>query len=171
MLVALFNAVKVESVPLKSAFFRAFLRLFASLTPMRPTKWLAAVLLIAVVGATIVVTTARSRLITGTPTTATVDEKSDEGQLRDVVGQFEQAWNGGDFDALRQLICTDLRTESQFSTDELREARQIAGRLALTVESIEFGGIAATAVIENHGAEPDDIDFVREDGDWKWCEP
>jgi hypothetical protein len=156
MLVAFYNAVKVESVPLNSAFFRAFLRLFASLTPMGPTKWLAAVLLIAVVGATIVATTARSRLIAGTPT---------------VNDQFEQAWNGGDFDALRQLICTDLRTESHFSTNELREARQIAGRLALTVESIEVGGVTATAVIENHEADPDDIDFVREVGDWKWCEP
>ena len=91
--------------------------------------------------------------------------------MRDVVGQFEQAWNDGDFDALRQLVCTDLRSAGQFSTDELREARQIAGRLALTIESVEFGGVTATAVIENHGAEPDDIDFVREVGDWKWCEP
>ena len=72
---------------------------------------------------------------------------------------------------MRQLICADLRTESQFSTNELREARQIAGRLALTIKSIEFGGLTATVVIENHGAEPDDIRFVREVDDWKWCEP
>jgi hypothetical protein len=132
--------------------------------------WLAAALVIAVaVGVTFIGTS--SPVITGTPTTATAEEKSEEDQLRDAVDQFEQAWNDDDFDALRQLVCRDLRTESQFSTDELREARQIAGRLALTVESIEFGGVTATAVIENHGADPDDIDFVREVGDWKWCEP
>jgi hypothetical protein len=132
--------------------------------------WLAAVAVIAVaVGVTIVATTT-SPLITGTPTTATM-AKSDDDQLRDVVDQFEQAWNDNDFDALSQLICTDLRTDGQYSASELREARQIAGRLALTVESIEFDGFTATAVIENHGAEPDDIKFVREVDDWKWCEP
>jgi hypothetical protein len=132
--------------------------------------WLAAALVIAVaVGVTFIGT--RSPVITGTPTTATAEEKSDEDQLRDAVDQFEQAWNDDDFDALRQLVCTDLRSAGQFSTDELREARQIGGRLALTIESIEVGGVTATAVIENHGAGPDDIDFVREVGDWKWCEP
>jgi len=133
--------------------------------------WLTAVPLIAVAVGVTIITTTRSPVITGTPTTATAEEKSDEDQLRDVVGQFEQAWNDNDFDALRQLVCADLRGAGQFSTSELREARQIGGRLALTIESVEFGGVTATAVIENHGAEPDDIKFVREADDWKWCEP
>jgi hypothetical protein len=137
---------------------------------MRRRLWLATALVIAVaVWVTFIGT--RSPVITGTPTTATAEEKSDEDQLRDVVGQFEEAWNDDDFDALRQLVCADLRSASQFSTGELREARQIGGRLALTIESVEFGGVTATAVIENHGTDPDDIQFVREADDWKWCEP
>jgi len=133
--------------------------------------WLTAVPLIAVAMGVTIIATNRSPVIAGTPTTATAEEKSDEDQLRDVVGQFEQAWNDNDFDALRQLVCADLRSAGQFSNSELREARQIAGSLALTIESVEFGGVTATAVIENHGAEPDDIKFVREADDWKWCEP
>ena len=138
---------------------------------MRRRLWLAAVPLIAVAVVVTIIATTRSPVITGTPTTATAEEQSDEDQLRDVVDQFEQAWNDNDFDALRQLVCADLRSAGQFSTSELREARQIGGRLALTIESVEFGGVTATAVIENHGAEPDDIKFVREADDWKWCEP
>ncbi len=139
----------------------------------RRRQWLAGALLlslVAVAGVTVVATTG-SPIITGTPTTATLDAKSDDDQVRDVVDQFEQAWNDEDFDALRQLVCADLRADGQFSTSELREARRIAGRLALTIESVDFDSDTAAAVIENHGAEPDDIKFVREVDDWKWCEP
>jgi sigma54-dependent transcription regulator len=143
----------------------------------RRWQWAAVVAFVAVVAIAaiavggIVVGTTGSSILTGTPTMAPRQERSDEDQLRDAIDEFEQAWNASDFDALRQLICADLRADDQFSRSELREARDLAGRLALTVRSIDFDGAKATAVIENHGAEPDDIRFVRESDDWKWCEP
>jgi hypothetical protein len=168
MLVGLNNPVKVESIPLNSEQFPAIVCFTHCMG-----RWLSvaavAVIAVAVVFAIIGVT--RGSLIAGTPVAAPIQETSDEDQVRDVVDQFEQAWNDNDFDALRQLMCADLRADGQFSTDELRGARQVGGRLALTIESIEFGGLTATAIIENYGAEPDDIRFVFEADEWKWCEP
>jgi hypothetical protein len=48
--------------------------------------------------------------------------------------------------------------------------RSIAGRLTLTVAELDIKGDAATATILNQGEDPDDIDFARENGEWKWCE-
>jgi hypothetical protein len=108
--------------------------------------------------------------VTGTPTTVVEAEKSDEDLVRDVVDQFEQAWNDEDFAALTALFCEDMRNDPDFSRSALREVRDTGGELLLKITSLDVDGKAATATILNHGAEPDDIAFVREDGDWKWCE-
>jgi hypothetical protein len=42
--------------------------------------------------------------------------------------------------------------------------------LTLTVTAFDVNGDAATATITNLGEDPDEIDFAREDSDWKWCE-
>jgi hypothetical protein len=108
--------------------------------------------------------------VTGTPTTVVEAEKSDEDLVRDVVDQFEQAWNDEDFAALTALFCEDMRNDPDFSRSALREVRDTGGELLLKITSLDVDGKSATATILNHGAEPDDIAFVREDGDWKWCE-
>jgi hypothetical protein len=152
MLVALFNAVKVESVPLNSNEFSPMAPTGGTLIPqtatmrfnpppnwppappgwMPPPGWqpdaawpplppgwplwvpdaprrktglivgaVVAVVFIAVGGVVAIVATARTANITVTPTSPSVEAKSDEDQVRDVVDQFEQAWNDADVDELR----------------------------------------------------------------------
>jgi hypothetical protein len=108
--------------------------------------------------------------IPGTPTTTVEAEKSDEDKVRDVVDHFEQAWNDEDFSALTELFCEDMRNDPDFSHSALREVRDTGGELLLKITSLAVDGKTATATILNHGDDPDDIAFVREDGDWKWCE-
>lgn len=120
---------------------------------------LGAVLLIAV-GA--VVTIAMTRNATAV--------LSDEEQIRVVVAQFQQAWNDENFTDLQQLVCDEVRTTDDFSQDWLAAAQTEIGRLNLTITDLDITGDTADTVIENDGADPDDIAFVREDGDWKWCE-
>jgi len=130
-----------------------------------------AVTLLIVVGVVIaVVAVKRAATVAGVPTTIIEAEKSDEDQLRDVVDQFEQSWNDKDFDALSELFCEDMRNDPEFSRSALRELRDGAGRLTLAVTALDVNGDAATATITNLGEDPDEIDFAREDSDWKWCE-
>jgi hypothetical protein len=131
---------------------------------------LAAALFIAVGGVVAIVVTTRTPNITVTPTSTTEEAKSDEDQVRDVVDQFEQAWNDEDIDGLRQLFCADIRSEAEFDEDLLREMIGMGGNLSLTIPELDINGDAATATILNRGEEPDDIGFAREDGNWKWCE-
>jgi hypothetical protein len=41
---------------------------------------------------------------------------------------------------------------------------------ALAAVSIDVTGNSATANLTQHGEEPEEIGFVREGGDWKWCD-
>jgi hypothetical protein len=118
----------------------------------------------------VVVLSGRASTVSGIPTTAVEAEKSDEELVRDVVDQFEQAWNDGDFTTLTGLLCEDMRDDPEFSHSALREVRDTGGELLLKIASLDVDGKTATATILNHGEDPDDIAFVREDGDWKWCE-
>jgi hypothetical protein len=131
---------------------------------------LAAALFIVVGGVVAIVATTRTPDITVTPTSTTKEAKSDEDQVRDVVDQFEQAWNDEDVDELRQLFCADMRSEAEFDERALREMIGMGGNLSLTIAELDINGDAATATVLNRGEDPDDIGFAREDGDWKWCE-
>ncbi|AHC27831.1 MULTISPECIES: Rv0361 family membrane protein [Mycobacteriaceae] len=94
---------------------------------------------------------------------------SAEAQIVELVQEFESAWNTSDFDGLRQLMCAELLAQDVFSDDELQDARA-DGTLDLTILELEVDGSTARAVIENHGADADEIAFVSEGGRWKWCE-
>lgn len=102
------------------------------------------------------------------PTTASA--LSDEDQIEKVVAQFEQAWNGQEFDNLRNLMCAEMRSDEQFSRANFAEMRDEMGTLSLTVTSIEVTGETADTVIDNDGTDPDNIAFAYENGQWKWCE-
>lgn len=133
----------------------------------------AAVLIIAV-GAVITVAVTRdgsSAGPTSAPTTTTTTAAlSDEEQIEKVVEQFQQAWNGQEFDNLRNLMCAKMRADEQFSRANFAEMRDEMGKLNLTVASIEVAGKTADTVIENDGKDPDEIAFSYENGEWKWCE-
>lgn len=133
----------------------------------------AAVLLIGV-AAVITVSVTRdgsSVAPTAGPTTTTAAEAlSDEEQIEKVVAQFQQAWNGQEFDNLRSLMCAKMRADEQFSRTNFIDMRDEMGKLDLTVTSVEVTGKTADTVIENNGTDPDDIAFSYENGQWKWCE-
>ncbi|MGU3653153.1 Rv0361 family membrane protein [Mycolicibacterium sp. A43C] len=111
-----------------------------------------------------------ARSTTGTAAApADVQPWSTEAQIVELVQEFESAWNTSDFDGLRQLMCADLLAQDVFTDDELQEARA-DGTLDLSILELEVEDSGARAVIENHGADADEIAFVREGGRWKWCE-
>ena len=103
-------------------------------------------------------------------TSAVEPERSDEEQVRDVVDRFEQSWNDEDFDAMSEILCEDMRNHPQFDPSIMSEMRAGSDTLALTVAQLDIDGDSATATILNRGADPDDIEFAREEGEWKWCE-
>ncbi|MBJ7466387.1 MAG: hypothetical protein JHD38_22305 [Mycolicibacterium sp.] len=106
----------------------------------------------------------------GGPPTTTAAALSDEDQIEKVVAQFEQAWNGQEYDNLRNLMCAEMRADEQFSRANFADMRDGLGQLDLTVTSIEITGKTADTVIENDGTDPDEITFSYENGQWKWCE-
>ncbi|CDQ43351.1 Rv0361 family membrane protein [Mycolicibacterium neoaurum] len=111
-----------------------------------------------------------TRATTGTAAAPTdVRPWSAEAQIAELVQEFESAWNTSDFDGLRQLMCTELLAQDVFSDAELQDARA-DGTLDLTILELEIDGSSARSVIENHGVDADEIVFVREGGQWKWCE-
>jgi hypothetical protein len=133
----------------------------------------AALLVIVGVVVAIVATTNGSAGITvGRPTATSLDvpAPTDEQQVRDVIDQFEQAWNDEDVRGLRTLFCADMRTEADFDEGTLRDMVRMGDDLILSIAELDIDGDAATATILNRGKEPDDIGFVREDGAWKWCQ-
>ena len=123
------------------------------------------------IGAGVVIAiVAEAPTVTGTPTTAVEPAKSDEDQVREVVDQFEQAWNDENYDTLIDLFCEDMRADPDFDRSAMRDVRRTGGELRLKIASLDIDGETATATILNRGEDPDDIAFVREGGDWKWCE-
>lgn len=126
--------------------------------------------LVAVVAVIAAVAITRSTVTVAGTAVASTDPGSDEDQIRTVVAAFETAWNDGDYSAFRPLLCTQVRDDDAFSRSELEEARGIGGRLDLRVESVAFSGNSATADISNGGENNQDIEFIRQDGSWKWCE-
>ena len=94
---------------------------------------------------------------------------SAEEQIRDLVIAFEGAWNTGDYAGLRQMMCAELLAQDVFSDEELADARA-EGTLDLTIVELEIDDLSARSVIENHGEDADEIAFVQEEGEWKWCE-
>ena len=111
-----------------------------------------------------------ARSTTGTVAApADVQPWSTEAQIVELVQEFESAWNTSDYDGLRQLMCSDLLAEDIFTDQHLEDARS-EGTLDLTILELEIDDSTARAVIENHGADADEIAFVNESGRWKWCE-
>jgi hypothetical protein len=131
---------------------------------------IAATLLVGIGAVIAVLVVNKASTVPGVPTTTVEAAKSDEDLVREVVDQFEQAWNDEDFTALTGLFCEDMRNDPEFSRGALSEGRATGGELLLKIASLDVDGKTATATILNHGEDPDDIAFVREDGDWKWCE-
>jgi hypothetical protein len=130
---------------------------------------LVAVLLL-VVGAVITVVVLRSPADgTTTKSTQTSAQQTDDEQIADTVAQFEKAWNDRDFDGFKPILCEEMRSNKEFNEEDFLAARGDSGELKLGVQSVEVDGDSATATVTHDGENADEIDFVREDGSWKWC--
>lgn len=140
----------------------------------RTALLLGSVVAVLLIAAAAVVTVAATRddqpSAAGGAQPTTEQPLSDEEQIEKVVAQFEQAWNGQEYDNLRNLMCAKMRADEQFSRANFAEMRDGMGRLDLTITSIEITGETAATVIENDGTDPDEIAFSYENGQWKWCE-
>jgi hypothetical protein len=130
-----------------------------------------AVAIVVVVGVVLaLVLTSRSDSGGGSGPSTTVSAASDEDQIADKVAAFEKAWNEQDFDAMTPITCDDLHSDPEFTEEEFLSSRQESGRLNLEVVDTEIKGDKAVVSIEQQGESANDFDFVREGGEWKWCE-
>jgi hypothetical protein len=100
---------------------------------------------------------------------------SDEEQIRAVLTGMANAWNDSDWDQFKSFVCDASLQEGDTPTDEdLQKDRDRDGRSELAVHSLEITGDKASAEVEQtyeNKDEPDteDVDFVRENGEWKLC--
>jgi hypothetical protein len=128
--------------------------------------------LVLVVAVVVTIVALRSPSDGSTPrSTVPTAQQTDEGQIKDAVEKFEKAWNDRDFDGFKPILCEQMRNNEEFNEADFLEARGESGNLHLDVESVEIDGDSATATVTHDGANADDIAFVREDGNWKWCQP
>jgi hypothetical protein len=126
--------------------------------------------LVLVAGAVITVVLLRSPSdVTATNPPTTSAQHTDEEQIEDAVNKFEKAWNDRDFDGFRPILCEQMRNDKEFNEEDFLAAREDSGELKLAVQSVQVHGDKATASVTHDGENADDIDFVREDGSWKWC--
>jgi hypothetical protein len=131
----------------------------------------AVVVVLAVMGGVIaVVATRDSSGTVASSTSSTSSASSDEDALRAVIDEFEQTWNDKDYDGWSALLCKKMEADSDFDEQAFDEIREMGGTLRLSVNSLEIDGDDATVNISQRGEDPDDIAFVREGGEWKWCE-
>jgi|KBSSwiStaDraftv2_1062776.scaffolds.fasta_scaffold03010_6 major membrane immunogen (membrane-anchored lipoprotein) len=104
------------------------------------------------------------------PTTTTHSKADDEDEIKDVVKDYESAWNDEDFDGFEPIVCEKIKDDEEFNETDFLKARQRNGEYDLVVKDVDVNDDKATASVENGNNSPDDIDFVREDGKWKWCD-
>jgi hypothetical protein len=130
---------------------------------------LAAVLLLVVAGVIAVVLLRSPSDTTATKSTQTSAQKTDEQQIEGAVKAFEDAWNDRNFDGFKPILCKAMQSDKQFNEEDFLDARSDSGELTLDVQSVQVNGDSATATVTHEGEDEDDIDFVREDGSWKWC--
>ena len=105
-----------------------------------------------------------------TSTTSTTPTASDEDQIDDQVAAFARAWNDEDFDAISLVVCVDLQADPEFTERDFLDSRRDSGTLRLTATDYDIRGDRAVVTIRQDGQSTNDFDFVREDGEWKWCE-
>jgi len=165
MLVVLFNAVNVESVPLN------FNQFWATHRPRVPIGALYMAhagrmrhLVLAIAAALMVFSAAPAQAGT------------DEEQVRAVLDGMNASYNGSDFDSFASHVCADMRQADGFEAGWHR-SRKTDGPTSITVMSVEVAGNPPSQAIAsvrfaaaNHtDAKTLEVDFIRESAEWKAC--
>ena len=99
---------------------------------------------------------------------------SDEELIRAAVAAVDDAWNRSDLEALESHVYKEHLRDHALDEDDFQEAREEDGRLTSTVHSVKVTAGKATPNIEQKYENKDesdtnDIEFVRENGEWKYC--
>ena len=129
-----------------------------------------AVTLLIGVGAVIAVVATSGHLVTGSATHPAGTELSDEDQVRDVVDRFERSWNESDFDAMSEILCEDMRNDPEFDPGTMSRDACHRRKVDAHGRRTRHQGRRGDGHHPEPGEDPDDIDFTRENGEWKWCE-
>jgi hypothetical protein len=98
---------------------------------------------------------------------------SDEDRVRAVLNGMNGSYNRSDFAGFASHVCPDMLQADQFEAGWYH-SRKADGPTQITVNSIDVAGDAAVAnvrfVAANHeDAKTLDVDFLREDAEWKAC--
>jgi hypothetical protein len=172
MLVGKFNAVKVESVPLKSMFLPAARRPRAPAIigdrEFMPTK--ARRGLLVACGAVAVLPIAAVVIVLATRPAAWTTE---EDQVRAVLAGMNGSYNRSDFEAFASHVCADVLRVKDYEAG-WHQSRTTDGPTHITVNSVDVNGADAVAnvrfIAANHeDAKTLDIDFLRDGAEWKAC--
>lgn len=108
--------------------------------------------------------------VASSETTSAEPGGTDEEQIEKRVQEFETAWNNEDFDAIEQIVCEEIKGEPDFNETDFLESRGDTGRINLSYEGADIDGDTAVVDIKEQGQQPQQFDFAKEDGEWKWCE-
>jgi hypothetical protein len=163
MLVALFNAVKVESVPLKSDEFSACRT--SGLETIGHAEAMRAAIVTGIVAGMI--------LLSPGPAGAATDED----QVRAVLNGMNGSYNRTDFGSFASHLCADMLRAAGFEAGWYA-SRKSDGPTQITINSVEVTGVSdiARAVANvrfqaaNHAdARTLDVEFLREGAEWKAC--
>jgi ketosteroid isomerase-like protein len=163
MLVALFNVVKVESVPLNSDFFSPAARR-ALVEAIIGNAGTVRRMLVIVTGLV---------LISSAPAHAATDED----QVRAVLNGMNGSYNSSDFKAFASHLCTGMLSAAGFEAGWYA-SRKSDGPTQITINSVEVTGAGDTPLAvanvlfqaANHtDTKTIDVEFLREGADWKAC--
>jgi hypothetical protein len=96
---------------------------------------------------------------------------SDEEQVRAVLDTMNSSYNDTDFGAFASHLCADLLKAPDYEAG-WRDSRESDGPTQIAVNSVHIRGDDAVANVRFVAAEHDrtlDIEFLREDSEWKAC--
>ena len=159
MLVAMFNVVKVESVPLKSDNFSACRasepEIIGHADAMRPA------VVSTIVAGMVLLSSAQAQAAT------------DEDQVRAVLNGMNGSYNRSDFGEFASHVCADMLRAADFEAGWYAR-RKSDGPTQITINSVEVTGVDAVANVRfqaaNHAeAKTRDVEFLRQGADWKAC--
>ncbi|KUI43225.1 hypothetical protein AU197_25160 [Mycobacterium sp. IS-1590] len=101
----------------------------------------------------------------------------EEDQVRAVLDGMNGSYNRADFASFAEHVCAPMRRAAGFE-DEWYASREADGPTRISVSSVTVAGkpvVSAVATVrfsaENQpSAKTFDIDFLREEGEWKACQ-
>jgi hypothetical protein len=190
MLVAMFNVVKVESVPLKSDKFLR--RVWGFDTPDAPQASIRPTLAAVTARRTVLHRAIGNDLSVGwsarigfliacgialvATTSAPARAATDEDEVRAVLNGMNGSYNRADFTGFASHLCTDMLKPTGFEAGWYA-SRNSDGPTRITINSVQVTGGPHPQAVANvrfqAANRPDaktlDVEFLREGADWKAC--